>query len=511
MIGGITDAGQPDRSRWTAGNLLENSTLTNLAMEYHGSAAVLIGWSADTRISHNEIANTSYTGISNGWGWGDASYSANNTIIGNHIHHVMCGAAAGLDPDEQLVDGGALYSLGAQPGSSRSYNYLHHQCRHFGMLYHDQESAGFDDHHNVMADSPSMWWLLINSGRNISVHHNWIDASCNHSQVSAKTSADIYDNVVVPTKADFPPEAQQVIISAGPTLKTNGAAAAGVSLQFLAPVILHGAWNSTANGYGPYQNGSGLPVLDGNESFTDTFFALSDTFLFGQYNYYGGAGQRPYIVSNDSGRSWHHSNLLAAEWWWTSSEQTLTGHGRRPARTLRLSGALHNGPNGTAVLPHDFPHDFPRDFEFALSSANTVEYSESASGELLATPQNGSSYTGLPRAMIDTYHNRSCMGHNRSFFMPVASTVLEDGSFLSATVLCFADSPSVPWSKTETARSLVAWHSEDGYRWTFKGIITDAKNYVPETTYYGNSEENDMALTADGVHAMHTHYIQPLL
>lgn len=134
MIGGIDDAGQPDRSLWTAGNSLENSTLTNLALEYHGSAGVLVGWSADTRISHNEIANMSYTGISNGWGWGDRSYSNNNTIVGNHIHHVMCGAAAGLAPDEQLVDGGALYSLGAQPGSSRQYNYLHHQCRHYGMI-----------------------------------------------------------------------------------------------------------------------------------------------------------------------------------------------------------------------------------------------------------------------------------------------------------------------------------------------------------------------------------------
>ena len=144
--------------------------------------------------------------------------------------HVMCGAAAGLADDEQLVDGGALYSLGAQPGSSRQYNYLHHQCRHYGMIYHDSGSAGFDDHHNIMADSPSMWWLLINSGRNISVHHNWIDKSCNHSEVQGQCvpnsnckersniSKDVYDNHFVTAKADFPPEAQQVMLAAGPTL-----------------------------------------------------------------------------------------------------------------------------------------------------------------------------------------------------------------------------------------------------------------------------------------------------
>ena len=65
------------------------------------------------------------------------------------------------------------------------------------------------------------------------MHHNWIDASCNHSQVQGQCapgtdckerlniSKDVYDNVFVATKADFPPEAQQVMLAAGPTLKTD--------------------------------------------------------------------------------------------------------------------------------------------------------------------------------------------------------------------------------------------------------------------------------------------------
>jgi hypothetical protein len=48
-----------------------------------------------------------------------------------------------------------------------------------------------------------------------------------------------------------------------------------------------------------------------------------------------------------------------------------------------------------------------------------------------------------------------------------------------------------------TARSLVAWRSKDGYDWSFQGIITDAKDYVPQDTGIGNSEENDMAIMAD--------------
>ena len=77
--------------------------------------------------------------------------------------------------------------------------------------------------------------------------------------------------------------------------------AGGVSLHFKPPVLLGGA---------PWHSPKAKTMLSANESFVDTFFALSDTHLFGQYNYYGGPGAAPFVVSNDSGRSWHHSDLV---------------------------------------------------------------------------------------------------------------------------------------------------------------------------------------------------------
>ena len=32
----------------------------------------------------------------------------------------------------ELVDGGAIYSLGHNPGSGYTHNYIHHQCRYGG-------------------------------------------------------------------------------------------------------------------------------------------------------------------------------------------------------------------------------------------------------------------------------------------------------------------------------------------------------------------------------------------
>ena len=50
-----------------------------------------------------------------GWGWGQASYSRNNTIRFTEVSRAMCG---------RLVDGGSIYTLGPQPGSSLHHNYL---------------------------------------------------------------------------------------------------------------------------------------------------------------------------------------------------------------------------------------------------------------------------------------------------------------------------------------------------------------------------------------------------
>ena len=98
----------------------------------------------------------------------------------------------------------------------------------------------------------------------------------------------------------------QLLAQRGNTIKadirsgTTGGAG-GVSLRFKPPVLLGGA---------PWHSPQAKTMLSANESFVDTFFALSDTHLFGQYNYYGGPGAAPFVVSNDSGRSWHHSDLV---------------------------------------------------------------------------------------------------------------------------------------------------------------------------------------------------------
>ena len=72
-------------------------------------------------------------------------------------------------------------------------------------------------------------------------------------------------------------------------------------VRFSPPVIVHGAWN-TSRGW----------RLDGNESMLDSFYALNDNFLFGSYMEHWNleSGEGVFVQSNDSGRSWHLSQIL---------------------------------------------------------------------------------------------------------------------------------------------------------------------------------------------------------
>ena len=80
-------------------------------------------------------------GIAMGWGWGNPteSYARGNAITYNRVDRA----------NQRLADGGSVYTLSAQPGSTIAYNYVSNQRLRDSPLYHDGGSAGFHDHHNV--------------------------------------------------------------------------------------------------------------------------------------------------------------------------------------------------------------------------------------------------------------------------------------------------------------------------------------------------------------------------
>lgn len=118
--GGIITGGAPqgeDKMYYNCYNTFYNNEITNLGKRYYASCGILIKHSFGNRVSHNEISDLFYSGISCGWEWGyKDSVSHSNIIEYNHIHHLGKGF---------LSDMGGVYTLGKQQGTIIRNNLIH--------------------------------------------------------------------------------------------------------------------------------------------------------------------------------------------------------------------------------------------------------------------------------------------------------------------------------------------------------------------------------------------------
>lgn len=123
MIGEDTSRQVEGRPWWTAapdqaatGNAIENCLIERVGQLYYGAVGVWVGLANHTRIAHNEIRHTPYTGISIGWRWDPTPTPCHHNVVEyNHIHHVM----------QTLSDGGGIYTLGRQPGTILRGQHIH--------------------------------------------------------------------------------------------------------------------------------------------------------------------------------------------------------------------------------------------------------------------------------------------------------------------------------------------------------------------------------------------------
>ena len=130
------DANGPERDI-THSNTISNNTIKSCGRRHMASCGVLMMHSHSNVISHNEICDLFYTGISGGWVWGYSdSVSRNNLIQKNHIHNLGQGV---------LSDMGGVYLLGAQSGTVVSGNLIHDvkSKRYGGWALYTDEGSGF--------------------------------------------------------------------------------------------------------------------------------------------------------------------------------------------------------------------------------------------------------------------------------------------------------------------------------------------------------------------------------
>jgi hypothetical protein len=153
----------------TSRTLVDNNHIFNGGRIYPGCVGIWVAQSSGNRISHNDVHDLYYTGISIGWNWGlEPNRTSNNVIEFNHVHELGHGV---------LSDAGLIYCLGVSPGSMIRNNVFHdiwpYQNPSFGWgIYLDAQCGNYLVESNLVYNTQSGGLMFNNGGHEHVIRNN---------------------------------------------------------------------------------------------------------------------------------------------------------------------------------------------------------------------------------------------------------------------------------------------------------------------------------------------------
>ncbi|MDJ1130882.1 right-handed parallel beta-helix repeat-containing protein [Streptomyces iconiensis] len=159
-------------------NTVAYNTIRETGREYTDAVGIWAGYEAGLTVDHNTLDRLPYSGISVGWGWNQPevrkSVLRDNRITHNRITDVM-------RVKDGQHDGGAIYTQGAQHGSTISGNYINRSAygnteRDGNGIYLDEQSSHLKVEKNVLTRL-GYKWVSNWAGYGIDNHAtgNWTD------------------------------------------------------------------------------------------------------------------------------------------------------------------------------------------------------------------------------------------------------------------------------------------------------------------------------------------------
>lgn len=199
---------------------ITDNYLYDSAVLFQGSSPVSAYFTDSLSVQYNRIEKSPWAGVTLGWGWWNFDGSANSirpgvpttTARNNTISHNQI-----VDTMQLLDDSAPIYTLGSQPGTEISNNYIQGvPAGHKYGMHPDEGSAYINEHDNVLDVDPNLAYT-INSGTWGRQHD--LSITNTYGTVNKIASKNVPNSTIqdVHAYADnvWPPQAYDIAVNSG--------------------------------------------------------------------------------------------------------------------------------------------------------------------------------------------------------------------------------------------------------------------------------------------------------